>query len=150
MTETQMSRFLEVAREEDGMPVSAGGPPFRSLSELTQAPARQDDPPGGRTGSWTAVPFVLQLGDGRWMRIPGELFFVDGVLHKLTLPGVETRSGGDFGVTVTFCALLLAHGSGGTQALEMRPSESYVSRLTYEHGRLVGSALVTSSAEVVF
>lgn len=49
----------------------------------------------------TSMLFVFPEGD-KWRVIQGSWIFVEGHVHKITIPGLEMRSGETFGITGSF------------------------------------------------
>lgn len=46
--------------------------------------------------------FAFPLPDGRWAVQTGTLHVVDGLTHKVSVAGLEARSGEAFGLTIAF------------------------------------------------
>lgn len=49
----------------------------------------------------TPMLFVFPEGD-KWRVIQGSWIYVEGHIHKITIPGLEMRSGETFGITASF------------------------------------------------
>jgi hypothetical protein len=85
----------------------------------------------GATGS-PAVGFAFPRSDGGWSVLNGHLEFVDGYLHKVSMPGLEARSGEAFGLTVTFHVVRASGDRGGVLV-------GTIGRLVFQNGRMASS-----------
>jgi hypothetical protein len=52
----------------------------------------------GKAVWWIAIP----CRGGGWYAVSSEAVVVEGLFHKISFPGFESRSGEDFGISATF------------------------------------------------
>jgi hypothetical protein len=86
--------------------------------------------------------FAFPRDDGRWTRRAGNVTFVDGFFHKVSVPGIETRSGESFGITATFYVIQNVAGDRGQQRGD-------IARFVVQNGRLMPMDTVATGVEIV-
>jgi prepilin-type processing-associated H-X9-DG protein len=86
--------------------------------------------------------FAFPREDGRWTRRAGNVVFVDGHFHKISVPGIETRSGESFGITATFHVVQNAAGDSSVQRGD-------IARFVVQNGRLMAMDTIATGVELV-
>ena len=80
--------------------------------------------------------FALPREDGRWDIRHANVHFVEGLFHKIGLPGLETRSSGELGITATFHFFFLTGSRDGNPI-------GNIMRMTVQNGKVeIGRAHV--------
>ncbi len=86
--------------------------------------------------------FMFPESDGGWRAIQGTMSAVDGHHHKILLPGLETRSGEGFGITLTYHVLQDLKPVGGKMI-------GKIAKNVVQNGRLMSVDVVAEEAEII-
>jgi len=89
----------------------------------------------------TTMLFAFPHGKDRWQKQLGNVSFVDGHFHKITVPGLETRSGESFGITATFHAVQEAVTNGPLL-------RGTIAKFIVQNGRVISIEVVARDVEI--